>query len=109
MDGIVPSKDVAGAEETTDPEPLTDRARRLTIVSLPTFTWAWTKASLMGLIFSCTGSDRVRNTKHDLDVHKRGKRFYLLFFATRQNKRWCQWQSTASLGIRLCRHRCLHD
>ena len=40
MEGIVPSKDVTGAEETTDPEPLTDRARRLTIVSLPTFTWA---------------------------------------------------------------------
>ena len=49
MEGIVPSKDVAGAEETTDPEPLTDRARRM--VSLPMFTWASTKASLMGLMF----------------------------------------------------------
>ena len=29
MEGIVPSKDVAGAEETTDPEQLTDRARRM--------------------------------------------------------------------------------
>ena len=38
VEGIVPSKDVAGAEETTDPEPLTDRARRM--VSLPMFTWA---------------------------------------------------------------------
>ena len=33
VEGTVPSKDVAGAEETADPEPLTDRARRM--VSLP--------------------------------------------------------------------------
>ena len=29
MEGIVPSKDVAGAEETTDPEPLMDHARSM--------------------------------------------------------------------------------
>ena len=41
---------------------------------------------------------------------KRGANdFNFLFFATRQNKRWYQWQSTASLGIRLCTHGCLHD
>ena len=38
MEGTVPSKDVAEAEETADPEPLTDRAR--TMVSLSMFTWA---------------------------------------------------------------------
>ena len=38
MEGIVPSEDVAGAEKTKDPEPLTDPARRM--VSLPMFTWA---------------------------------------------------------------------
>ena len=38
VEGTVPSKDVAGAEETADPEPLTDHARRM--VSLPMFTWA---------------------------------------------------------------------
>ena len=49
MEGKVPSKDVAGVGETTDPEPLTDHSRRM--VSLSMFTWAQTKASLMGLIF----------------------------------------------------------
>ena len=29
VEGAVPSKDVFGAEETADPEPLTDRARRI--------------------------------------------------------------------------------
>ena len=38
VEGTVPSKDEAGAEETADPEPLTDYARR--IASLPMFTRA---------------------------------------------------------------------
>ena len=38
MEGTISSKDVAGAEVTADPEPLTDRERRM--VSLHIFTWA---------------------------------------------------------------------